>query len=150
VKSPVIPVASRLLRNRALSLRPDRATRKRHGICLFGCRQKFPNSQAGLSDQRSERTTCDFRVIRNREGHGNAWLRQYNVAPMLTRDLPTQVFKRAHNLSRSKQRFGTRENLPWFARRECPPRHREPTQGNWFGKKKVRTPRDASRVAHSN
>ena len=46
--------------------------------------------------------------------------------------------------------FGTRENLPWFARRECPPRHREPTQDNWFGKKKLRPPRDASRVAHSN
>src|SRR5580698_5087010 len=59
-------------------------------MCLFGCHQKFCNSQAGLRDQCPQRTTRDLSVIRNREGGENAGPRQYNVTATLTRDLPTQ------------------------------------------------------------
>src|ERR1700722_3629876 len=71
---------------------------------LFGCHQKFCNSQASLRNQRPQRTTRDLRVIRNREGRENAGPSQYNMTATLTSDLPAQVFERANNFSRSKQR----------------------------------------------
>ena len=84
----------------------SKGTRKRclGNVELLGRRQELLNSQACLGDQRSQSPAGDLRVIRNRECHGRARLREHDMTTSLPRDLPTQALERANNFARSKQR----------------------------------------------